>query len=93
KYTTNKEILEQNISYTERFCNPEQVTISFDGEASKTAMTAVVSGAEIFIPLAALIDLNVEIARLEKELDLWNKDVERVQVKLINERFISKAPE
>lgn len=42
------------------------MTISFDVEASKTAMTAVVSGAEIFIPLEALIDLNVEIARLEK---------------------------
>ncbi|HAC4117502.1 TPA_asm: valine--tRNA ligase [Listeria monocytogenes] len=93
KDTTYKEILEQNISYIERFCNPEQVTISFDVEASKTAMTAVVSGAEIFIPLEALIDLNVEIARLEKELEKWNKEVARVQGKLNNERFISKAPE
>ncbi|EAG7145079.1 valine--tRNA ligase, partial [Listeria monocytogenes] len=67
--------------------------ISFDVEASKTAMTAVVSGAEIFIPLEALIDLNVEIARLEKELEKWNKEVARVQGKLNNERFISKAPE
>ncbi|MBC1488099.1 valine--tRNA ligase [Listeria sp. FSL L7-1485] len=88
-----KEILEQNISYIERFCNPEQVTISFDITPSKTAMTAVVSGAEIFIPLEALIDLEVEIARLQKELEKWDKEVKRVQGKLNNERFISKAPE
>ncbi|MFW7392971.1 hypothetical protein ACODH7_04540, partial [Vagococcus fluvialis] len=32
-------------------------------------------------------------ARLEKELDKWSKEVERVQKKLSNERFVSSAPE
>ncbi|MEG2709338.1 MAG: hypothetical protein RR968_09390, partial [Vagococcus sp.] len=34
-----------------------------------------------------------EITRLEKELDKWSKEVERVQKKLANEKFVASAPE
>ena len=34
-----------------------------------------------------------EIARLEKELDKWNKEVRRVQGKLSNAKFVNNAPE
>lgn len=88
-----KDILETNISYIERFCNPESMTISFDIEPSRTAMTAIVSGTEIYLPLEGLIDIKAEIERLEKELVKWNKEVARVEGKLTNERFIEKAPE
>jgi len=56
-------------------------------------MSAVVTGAELFLPLAGLINIEEEIVRLEKEWDKWNKEVERVQKKLSNEKFISKAPQ
>lgn len=88
-----KRIIEENLSYIERFCNPESLEISFDIEPSNTAMTAVITGAEIFLPLEGLIDLSEEIERLTKELDKWDKEVDRVQGKLANERFVSKAPE
>ncbi|STY43383.1 Valine--tRNA ligase [Listeria grayi] len=88
-----KTILETNLSYIERFCNPETVAISFDLEPSNTAMTAIVTGTEIFLPLEGLIDINEEIKRLEKELEKWNKEVARVQGKLANTRFMEKAPE
>lgn len=87
-----KTILETNLSYIERFCNPETVAISFDLEPSNTAMTAIVTGTEIFLPLEGLIDINEEIKRLEKELEKWNKEVARVQGKLANTRFMEKAP-
>ncbi|MBC6315457.1 valine--tRNA ligase [Listeria grandensis] len=93
KTEDHKAILEENISYIERFCNPETTTISFDIEPSKTAMTAVVSGAEIYLPLEGLINIEEEIARLEKELSKWKKEVSRVQGKLSNEKFMAKAPE
>ncbi|MFV0561289.1 MAG: valine--tRNA ligase [Enterococcus sp.] len=87
------QFLVENTSYIERFCNPEELTISSDVTAPDLAMSAVLKGAEIFLPLAGLINIEEEIARLEKELDKWTKEVKRVQGKLSNERFVGNAPE
>ncbi|MGG0716301.1 valine--tRNA ligase [Robertmurraya massiliosenegalensis] len=87
------QVLDKNRSYLERFCNPEELEIGKDIPTPDKAMTAVVTGAEIILPLEGLINLDEEIARLEKELDKWNKEVERVQKKLSNEGFVKKAPE
>jgi len=86
-------VLKKNAAYIERFCNPESLELSTDASAPEKAMTAVVTGVELFLPLAGLINIDEEIARLEKELDKWTKEVSRVQGKLNNERFISKAPQ
>lgn len=94
-FAHNEEIkrqLEKNKEYIERFCNPSQLTIDTNIEAPDKAMTAVVSGAEVFLPLEGLINIEEEIKRLQKELEKWNKEVERVQKKLSNKGFISKAP-
>ncbi|MEA1853295.1 valine--tRNA ligase [Cytobacillus sp. FSL W7-1323] len=88
-----QKVLSKNVGYIERFCNPEQLTIAIDAKAPDKAMTAIVTGAEIILPLAGLINIDEEIARLQKEWDKLNKEVERVQKKLSNEGFIKKAPE
>ena len=85
--------LKANQNYIDRFCNPEELVIDSALEAPELAMSAVLTGATIFLPLAGLINIEEEIARLEKELDKWNKEVKRVQGKLANERFVSNAPE
>ncbi|QCJ43639.1 valine--tRNA ligase [Bacillus sp. S3] len=85
--------IENNRSYIERFCNPEELQMGVDIEAPEKAMTAVVTGLEIILPLEGLINIDEEIARLEKEYDKLNKEVERVQKKLSNEGFMKKAPE
>lgn len=85
--------LKANQNYIDRFCNPEELTITSDLEAPELAMSAVLTGATIYLPLAGLINIEEEIARLEKELDKWNKEVKRVQGKLANERFVANAPE
>lgn len=87
------QVLDKNRSYLERFCNPEELEIGKNILIPDKAMTAVVTGAEIILPLEGLINIAEEIARLEKELDKWNKEVERVQKKLRNEGFVKKAPE
>ncbi|WP_313891711.1 valine--tRNA ligase [Psychrobacillus sp.] len=86
-------VLEENAMYLERFCNPEPLVIGQGIEAPGQTMSAVVTGAEIFLPLQGLIDVDAEKARLEKELEKWAKEVKLVQGKLSNERFVSKAPE
>ena len=55
-------------------------------------MTAVVTGAEIFLPLEGLIDIEQTISRLEGELKKLDKEVDRVEKKLSNQGFINKAP-
>lgn len=86
-------VLEDNKAYLEKFCNPEPLTLGEGIEAPGQCMSAVVSGAELFLPLEGLIDVAAEIERLSHELEKWNKEVKRVQGKLNNERFVSKAPD
>jgi valyl-tRNA synthetase len=85
-------VLEKNRSYIERFCNPGDLKMAVGIEAPDKAMSAVVTDVELYLPLAGLINIEEEIARLEKEWDKWNKEVERVQKKLGNENFVKKAP-
>jgi valyl-tRNA synthetase len=86
--------LEGNRSYLERFCNPSELLIGTDValDGGEKAMTAVVTGAELILPLQGLINIDEEIARLNKELAKLDKEVERVQKKLSNQGFIAKAP-
>lgn len=86
-------VLEANAKYLERFCNPEPLVIGLDLEAPSQSMSAVVTGAVLYLPLQGLIDIDAEKARLTKELEKWAKEVKLVQGKLSNERFVSKAPE
>ncbi|MGX7014950.1 valine--tRNA ligase [Vagococcus silagei] len=91
--TNVENFLKANVNYIERFCNPEELVIASDVTAPDTAMTSVITGAEIYLPLEGLINIDEEIARLEKELAKWNDEVARVQKKLANERFVNSAPE
>lgn len=87
------EELENNRLYLERFCNTDTLTVGSTIDTPEEAMSAVITGAELFLPLAGLIDVEKEIARLEKELEKWEKEVNLVQKKLSNEGFVAKAPE
>ncbi|SHE79365.1 valyl-tRNA synthetase [Seinonella peptonophila] len=84
--------IKQGETYLQRFCNLDKLEIALNLPTPEKTMSAVVSGAEIFVPLAGLVDLDLEIERLTKELKKWNTEVERVQKKLANQRFIEKAP-
>lgn len=85
--------LEENADYIERFCHPEELEISGEIDIPEAVMSAVITGAEVYLPLAGLINLSEEIARLEKEKEKWQKEVDRVQKKLANEKFVANAPE
>lgn len=85
-------ILARNEHYICRFCNTSQYEAGLSIAPPDKAMSAIVTGAELYLPLAGLIDIAQEIARLEKELEHYNKEVERVEKKLANEGFVAKAP-
>ena len=86
-------VLKENESYIARFSNPEEFVYGEDVEAPSDAVTSVITGAEIYLPLAGLINIEDEIARLEKEAEKLQQEVDRVEKKLSNEKFVAKAPE
>ena len=54
-------------------------------------MSAVITGAEIYLPLADLLNVEEELERLNKELAKWQKELDMVAKKLSNERFVANA--
>lgn len=93
KSQDSKTFLIENQSFIDRFCNPESLTIDTDVNLPDEVKSAVVSGAEIYLPLAGLVDFDEEIKRLEEELNKWQSEIDRVDKKLANEKFVNNAPE
>ena len=80
--------------YITKLAYAEQITISSGLPADAEKMvSAVTEEAKLFMPMAELIDLDKERARLEKELEKARKNYEGQMHKLSNENFISRAPE
>lgn len=86
-------IFKENVDYINRFVKPKDLQIAADIQAPDLAMTQIISGAEIYVPLAELIDLDEEIARLQDEIKKFQGEVKRANGKLGNEKFVNKAPE
>ena len=86
-----EDFFKANVNYIKRFTNPEKLEISSDIEAPELAMSSVITGAEIFLPLADLLNVEEELARLDKELAKWQKELDMVARKLGNERFVQNA--
>jgi valyl-tRNA synthetase len=63
-----------------------------DGDEAPESATALVGDMKILIPLAGLIDKDVELARLGKELDRLAGDIERSEGKLANRNYVERAP-
>lgn len=89
----NLELLDQWSGYIENLAMGKVKVRTGSVEKPEQAAHAVTRGMEIYVPLKGLIDINREIARLTKEMELVEKDLSRVRGKLSNEGFLSKAPQ
>ncbi|UQS82688.1 valine--tRNA ligase [Bombilactobacillus folatiphilus] len=89
---TKLSLINSSQEYIERLGHPKQLMIALDLQAPKLAMSAVVDGAEIYIPLAELVNLEEEIQRQEKELAKVRKDIDFLTGKLNNQGFVAHAP-
>ncbi|AUS97845.1 valine--tRNA ligase [Clostridium thermosuccinogenes] len=89
----NRSILAEGRSFFERLAGVSEISVQTSKEGIPAdAVTSIIEGAEIYIPLDDLIDIEKEIERLEKEKAGLEKELERVNGKLSNEGFIAKAP-
>ena len=79
--------------YIKKLANITEITFTSDkNDIPEETMSAVVDGAEVYIPLDDIIDYEAELERLTKEKKRLEVEVKRVTGKLSNEGFVSKAP-
>ena len=67
--------------------------IGFAAAAPAGSVQLVVRGEVAALPLKGVIDLDAERARLQKEMAKAEADIQRVDAKLLNEKFVANAPE
>jgi len=71
----------------------ESVTIREDKAGiDEKAVSVITAGAEIYIPLDQLLDIEKEIERLQEEKKRLASEVARCEGMLGNEKFVAKAP-
>ncbi len=87
-------IVEKYTVHFQSLAKVDTIVVDPAYEQLKSDASAVMGDdTEIYVPLKGLIDIEVELARLQKEIDKIDKDLSRVNGKLSNEKFISKAPQ
>jgi len=61
-------------------------------ESGKKAKMVVLEGAEVILPMAGMVDLEAERARLKKESEGNQAEIARIEARLKDQSFLSKAP-
>lgn len=88
-----KAVFAANGDYIRQLGTVDTLTLGgMEDAAPENAMAAVVNGAKVYLPLKGLIDVEKELARLQKELDGAEKEAKRAAGKLSNQNFLAKAP-
>lgn len=90
--TLNTQTYQESSELIKKLAYGTDVKVANEFNISQS-VTIVTTNAKVYIPLDELIDKQAEIARLKKEYEETKKYLEQSQLKLKNEKFISKAPE
>ena len=97
--TLEREVFTAGIPFLKRMAYASDVTVTgmagmgADGEeAAKGSVTVITHAARVSMPLAELVDLEKEKARVEKELEKNRKMLSGLEGKLQNPGFVNKAP-
>lgn len=89
-----KDIILSGERYFQNLSGAEEVVIEDSKDnIPEQNISVVLDKAEAFLPLKDLIDFEKELERLEKEEEKLEGELKRVNSKLSNEAFVSKAPE
>ena len=68
-------------------------SVEFTNEAPKGSIQTIVDPVTLILPIADIIDLDAERARLKKRIDKLESDINKISQKLDNKKFIENAPE
>ncbi len=70
----------------------ESIELLQSDQESPVSSTALFNHLEILVPVAGLIDVDSEVARLDKEIKKLESDKSRLSGKLSNKKFVDNAP-
>ena len=91
--TDEGELFRQGEPFLKKLAYASEVTFAQPGTAPEAgSVTVVTHAAQISMPLAELVDLEKEKARMEKELKKNSAELEKLNTKLNNPGFVNKAP-
>ena len=86
------ETMQNNEGYLINLGKIEKLVLGADTKKPPLSASGVIPSVEIFIPLAGLIDIDLERQRLNKELENLTSLLEKTRKKLANHEFINNAP-
>ncbi len=92
--TKTPENYELGEHFIKRLAYASELTVTTEAPADLNGMVTVVThDANVYLPLAELVDIEAELARIEKERQKAVENLQRIEAKLGNEAFTAKAPE
>jgi valyl-tRNA synthetase len=86
------DILNGHLLYLKKLARVGDIKIGDEIESPKNAASEIRALMEIFVPLKGIIDTDVEIERLQKDMKKHEAELSFIGKKLSNEGFIRKAP-
>jgi valyl-tRNA synthetase len=89
---TAKRRLEENRQFLSKLANLESITWLDDPADAPLSATALAGDLEILVPMAGLIDVDAELARLDREIDKIGIEAKKLTGKLSNPKFADNAP-
>ena len=92
--TDRKDAFEAGEAYIRKLAYASEISVVAEAPADTNGMVSVVTdNARMFMPMAELVDLEKEKARIEKELANAEKQLQAQIGKLSNQNFVTRAPE
>ena len=88
----DRELAALSGSLVQRLAKVEAIEWLAEADAEPANALGLVGDLRIMVPLAGLIDLDAERARLQKAIDRKRTELTRLQAKLANEKFVANAP-
>lgn len=85
--------LQANRNTIDFLARTESIGVLAATEEAPESATALVGKMKVLIPMAGLIDVAAEAARLTREIDKIKSELQRIEVKLANPNFVDRAPE
>jgi valyl-tRNA synthetase len=89
----DRERLERFGDLIKRLARLEKIEIVADDRDTSDAAVSLAGQMRLLIPLAGLVDIGEELARLNKQLEREEKGLAGTEKKLANERFVANAPD